>query len=141
MSPFEHDAVLYARLERYVLDGVAAGEHVVVIATSEHRQQLRDRLVDLGKEDAVLGLDAEECLRRLLVDGLPDAQRFALLTTGLLRSRGEAVAVACGEMMTVLRCHGQAGAERHLDALWRQVRLPDAGAEGCNPPPGRRLAA
>lgn len=42
----------------------------MVIATPEHRQALRDRLLSWELEDAFLGLDAQQTLDRFMVDGL-----------------------------------------------------------------------
>lgn len=139
--PADPETVLLQRLERYVLERVAHGETPVVVAIPAHRQHLRERFADLEIEDAFLGLDAVECLRRITVDGMPDEHRLSLLTSGLLRGGHEGVGLACAEMRLVLHQQGHAAAAQHLEHLWNQLRNESARAEAANPPPRRRRAA
>src|SRR5712691_3075698 len=81
---YEADAYLVDAVSRFVGTGLAAGEAAIVIATPLHREQLDARLradgVDLATACAqgqYVALDAAETLAQLMIDGWPDAQRFA----------------------------------------------------------------
>ena len=132
-GPHEHtvhfyarDEALLARLEEYVLEGRRLGEVVVVIASPEHRQQLRDRLASRDLEEAFMGLDAGEMLARFMVDGLPDQALFDSSVGTVVRAHPRLRAF--GEMVAVLWSEGNVAGTLALERMWnalqREVAFP-----------------
>jgi hypothetical protein len=117
---YARDEALLTRLEEYVLEGLRLDEVVVVIATPEHRQQLRERLASWDLEEAFLGLDAEEMLSRFMVDGLPDAGRFEACIGTLLRANPRLRAY--GEMVALLWADGNVEGTLALEDLWNELQ-------------------
>jgi hypothetical protein len=114
-------------LEAYIADGLVAGEGTIVLATSQHLYSLEARLQARGidlvaarNENRYLPIGAEDALARLLVDGLPDADRFAHLVEDLMRrARGAGRQVrGFGELVAVLWAQGKRDAVRQLETLW-----------------------
>src|SRR5215470_9819525 len=78
---YEDDESLLDTLEQFLGAGLASGEPILVVATADHRTRLVRRLRHLNVEAAIdagrfVLLDARETLARLLVNGMPDADRF-----------------------------------------------------------------
>jgi hypothetical protein len=108
---YEADAYLIDALSRFVSTGLAAGEAAIVIATPPHREQLDTRLrahgVDLATACAqgqYVVLDAAETLAQFMVDGWPDAQRFADVVGNVIAGAGSHYprVRAFGEMVELL---------------------------------------
>jgi hypothetical protein len=117
---YARDEALLTRLEEYVLEGLGLDEVVVVIATPEHRQQLRERLAAWELEEAFLGLDAAEMLSRFMLDGLPDATRFEANVGTLLRSHPRLRAY--GEMVALLWADGNVAGTLALEQMWTHLQ-------------------
>ena len=84
MTFYEHDSELADVLARFVTEGLALGERVIVVATAAHRAgldtTLRDRGIDPDEQraaDHLMTLDARETLDAFLLDGALNADRFA----------------------------------------------------------------
>ena len=125
---YDTDADLLARLTSYVVDGLAAGEVCVVIATPEHRSGLRRRLRINGLGDdlaRLVELDAEELLSTFVVDGWPDAGLFDEQVAELVRThlRAGSGLRAFGEMVGLLVGRDQVQAALHLEKLWDALQL------------------
>jgi hypothetical protein len=136
IKPCEHlvyfydDETLFLRsLESFIVQGLMAGEAVVVIALPEHRSALQFRLaahgLDLSMLEAdrqLLLLDAQTTLSRLLRDGLPNEVLFEEAMGGLiaqLRAQHRTVR-AFGEMVGILWSEGNRAATLRLEELWHQ---------------------
>jgi hypothetical protein len=120
---YAHDEALLNQLEDYVLEGARQGDVTVVIATPQHRQDLRDRLACYELEDAFLGLDAAEMLARFMVDGLPDPVLFERTVGALLRSRIKDGKVrAYGEMVALLWAEDNVAGTYALEELWNELQ-------------------
>ena len=83
VSFYDHDRELVDLLARFVADGLALGERVVVVATAPHRLALDDALDSLGvnpdrarKTGYYVALDAAAMLETFMRGGLPDADLF-----------------------------------------------------------------
>src|SRR5579863_4505362 len=81
---YAEDAFLLDGLSRFVGTALGAGDAAIVIATKEHRdglaQRLRARGIDpdrAAEQGRYVVLDAAETLSKIMVDGWPDAKRFA----------------------------------------------------------------
>ena len=119
---YDEDEVLIARLEQYGVEGARLGETIVVIATPVHRQMLRDRLAAWQLEDAFLGLDAQDCLDRFMVDGLPDPHLFELTIGTLVRDRAKGGLRAFGEMVSLLWQAENIAGTLALEELWNGLQ-------------------
>jgi signal transduction histidine kinase/ActR/RegA family two-component response regulator len=127
---YEADASLSDALMGFIGDGLAAGEAGIVIATPEHRAELERRLLAAGIDldaaraaSAYVALDAAETLARLVVDGIPDPERFRELVGGEVAraARGGRRLRVFGEMVGLLLSNGHASATIRLEELWNEL--------------------
>src|SRR2546430_8065398 len=127
---YEAEAHLVDTVSRFAGTGLAAGEAAIVIATPPHREQLDARLrahgVDLATACAqgqYVALDAAETLAQCMVDGWPDAQRFADVVGDIIARAGSQYprVRAFGEMVALLWAAGRAAAALRLEALWHDL--------------------
>ncbi len=141
-EPFEHfvqfyeaDQPLFDSLASFIGGGLTAGEPGIVVATPEHRAELERRLratgIDLDAARAAgayVALDADETLSRIMVDGMPDPQRFAEVIGGELTraARGGPGLRVFGEMVGLLLARGHAAATIRLEELWNELRRTHA---------------
>jgi PAS domain S-box-containing protein len=124
------DVFLVDRLVGFVEDGLVEGEAVLVAVTQAHLDELERRLsaqrVDLAaarREGHFVPLEAGATLARLLVDGAPDAGRFARVVGDAIRDtaqRHPRVRVF-GEMVALLWRDGQRHAALELERLWTDL--------------------
>ena len=137
MHPHEHVVQLYGSDERllarsvcrFLAEGFARGEGLMLIATPRHTEAFASGLAECGldvprivSEGRLAVFDAEALLGRLMVDGMPDPQRFDDVVGRELetvRHRGGSAGVtAYGEMVGILWSAGQVAAAERLEALW-----------------------
>lgn len=124
---YDHDADLIAELTGFVLDGVARGEGVVVVATAEHRRALDEALAQAVRlpggasgRAPYVAADAAETLTAFMANGSPDRGRFFATVGGLLdqaASTGRGLRVF-GEMVTLLWESGNVPGAIDLERLW-----------------------
>lgn len=121
-------------LSRSIGSALGAGDAGIVIATEEHREGLTRRLkargldVDLAAQQGrYIALDAAETLSKFMLDGLPDAARFADVVGGVVAraavaANGEGRRVAAfGEMVALLWAEGNPNAAIKLEQLWNDL--------------------
>jgi len=138
------DGFLLDELSRFIGTALGAGESAVVIATKEHRDGLARRLKMWGLDTTwpatqgrYVAVDAAETLAKFMLDGWPDAARFAEVVGGLIErvrtvSSGEARRVAAfGEMVALLWIEGKADAAIRLEELWNDLARTHAFALRC----------
>src|ERR1700722_6301387 len=117
---YAEDESLIDSLSRFIGSALLAGDTAVVIATDEHRKKLVQRLKDRGfdvsgavKRGRFVSLDADETLSKFMVEGWPDASRFAAMVDEIVtKAKGSAVGesprlVAFGEMVALLWARGK----------------------------------
>ncbi len=138
------DGFLLDELSRFIGTALGTGESAVVIATKEHRDGLARRLkmwvLDTtwpATQGRYVAVDAAETLAKFMLDGWPDAARFAEVVGGLIErvrtvSSGEARRVAAfGEMVALLWIEGKADAAIRLEELWNDLARTHAFALRC----------
>lgn len=120
---YRDDNGLLTTLSRFVREGLAIGQPVVIIATEDHRVSLMHRLVADGvprdffeRAGALWMLDARETLATFMDGPYPDPQRFRAIVGELV-----AAARATGGGGRAVRAYGEM-----VDILWR-----DANPEGA----------
>jgi diguanylate cyclase (GGDEF)-like protein len=125
---YDDDDDLLPALTGYISAGLFR-DSVVVIASAEHRWQLRQRL-DPDLLAAARGgnryveLDAAETLARFMRNGFPDPDLFQMVVgSTILRSTTRRTHVrAYGEMVSLLWAQGNAAATLRLEALWSDLQ-------------------
>ncbi len=133
---YSDDAVFLLGFSRFIASALKGGKAVVVIATAKHRAALDRKLASLNIDISAaqtsgrfISLDAAKTLSQVLVDGVPDADRFDAVVGGVI---GKATAVAkgakpCvtafGEMVGLLWELGDFEGAIRLELLWNQLAL------------------
>jgi diguanylate cyclase (GGDEF)-like protein len=125
---YDDDDDLLPALTGYISAGLFR-DSVVVIASAEHRRQLRQRL-DPNLLAAARGgnryveLDAAETLARFMRNGFPDPDLFQMVVgSTILRSTTHRTRVrAYGEMVSLLWAEGNAAASLRLEDLWSDLQ-------------------
>jgi hypothetical protein len=91
---YENDEVFLNLLESFVINGLKAGDCVVIIATKAHINHLNDRLTEAGvnvasviADDQYIHLDAEETLAKFMVNGWPDEKLFNQTISQIVKLR------------------------------------------------------
>lgn len=127
---YDQDSELVESVAGYLLGAVEEGDVAIVVATPAHRRAMQARLADAGVDvSAALEcgtfrfLDADQTMRRFLVDDWPDPGGFESVIGGLIRQAigsGRSVRVF-GEMVALLWDAGQVNAALELEALWNDL--------------------
>jgi nitrogen-specific signal transduction histidine kinase len=133
---YEDGDFLLDQTSQYIGSALGAGGSAIVIATKAHREGLERRLKALGfnlplaaRQGRYVALDAAETLSSFMLDGRPDAARFAELVGGVVGraisvARGEPPRVAAfGEMVALLWAEGKTEAALQLEQLWNDLAL------------------
>jgi hypothetical protein len=128
---YTSDRALIATVSRFIEHGLAEGEAVVAITTSEHWTNLADQLAAGGVDVAAMQAkrqlivrDAHDTLMSFMVDGMPDRARMRAAVMGALdpvRSAGYAKVRAFGEMVDILNRRGNLAAAIRLEELWNEL--------------------
>lgn len=126
---YDDDVEAVASVARYVAEGLAHGERVVVLATPAHRRAL-DLLLEHSIDMAAarrtaryLTFDAAGTLDTFMVDGSPDHDRFMACIGGIVaaaRADGSTVR-AFGEMVALLWDDGNVTGALELESLWNDL--------------------
>jgi hypothetical protein len=142
---YDDDDVLVDSVMAFVLPALRAGEPVVVVATGAHRTRVRSAAsaagIDVAAAEgsgALLCLDAAATVAELLVDGMPDPDRFRAVLGGILSAeprRGRHVCVF-GEMVAVLWERGDVAAAIELEGLWNELARSEPISLLCGYPVG-----
>lgn len=135
-APSQHVAQLYTEpaflaraVGQFAGDGLRGGDAVIIIAIPLHWQEIARRLEDqrfdlddLQRRGQLTVLDAASCLARLLVDGMPDPERFRAVIGGAVDAAeraGYQRVRAFGEMVNLLRPTDLTATIR-LEELWNE---------------------
>ncbi|MGZ4690071.1 MAG: MEDS domain-containing protein [Acidimicrobiia bacterium] len=132
MSSWMHVAKIYDDDQDLVhgagdllLNRLAAGDAIVVVATPAHRpafeHTVRASAVDVAADDRYLSLDAHQLLATFMVDGDPDPHRFDEAMRRLFRRAGPRHVHIFGEMVAVLWDEGNVTGAITLESLWNDL--------------------
>src|SRR5688572_28100639 len=119
---YQSDESLFEIVADFLVKGAAAGDPLIVIATEAHRDGFDvDSACAAGR---LVLLDAREMLDKLMVDNMPDWERFVREVGGTItlcahapRSRVRAY----GEMVDLLWRDGNSKAAIRLEEMWNDL--------------------
>jgi hypothetical protein len=124
---YTDDRFLARAVGHFVATGLAAGDAAVIVATPGHVALFTDRLpgatAALARGQLVV-LDAEDCLKTFMVDGMPHRQAFVDTVTSVLRrvrAAGFSKIRLYGEMVNVLWERDALPAAIRLEELWNDL--------------------
>jgi PAS domain S-box-containing protein len=141
---YQHSDSLLEALSSFIGCALAAGNAALVVATSAHREGLRQRLTARGldipeatDEGRYLELDAAELLSKIMVEGMPDSVSFEAIVGGAIvgtkiRAKAARPEIAVfGEMVALLWADGKPEAAIQLERLWNELATKLAFSLRC----------
>ncbi|MEP6935911.1 MAG: MEDS domain-containing protein [Nitrospirota bacterium] len=132
------DVFLVDAVSAFIRAGYDEQATIIVVATEQHRQELRTRFQESGQaevEAMVMYIDAVELLSAFMVNGQPDQTRFiSALTPILERATLRGPIRIYGEMVAVLWAQGNTKAAIRLEALWNELAATHAFSLLCGYP-------
>jgi PAS domain S-box-containing protein len=122
---YDQDDFLLVEVSRFLTADLQAGDASLVIATPQHLEGLEQRLPGLARDRSrYLALDAASTLSQLMVNGVPDAERFQEVIGSALQQasrNGTRHVRAFGEMVSLLWEEGRHEAALRLEELWNDL--------------------
>jgi PAS domain S-box-containing protein len=127
---FETDSFLIHSLSEFIGAGLRAGEACIILTTKLHRESFEERLKQEGLQiDAVqkkgqyIPVDAAATLAEFMVDGWPDAVRFAEVIGSIISraAQGWRRVRIFGELVSLLWADGNRAAASRLEELWNDL--------------------
>jgi PAS domain S-box-containing protein len=128
------DRLLIEGLAGLVATALVSRDAAIIIASKVHREtlarELKDRDLDTTRAIAdgrFVCLDASETLARIMLNGMPEPERFSRLMGGLITkaraaAKSEQVGlVIFGEMVALLWAEGKHQAAIRLEELWNDL--------------------
>ena len=140
---YETEAYLGTAVAEFLVEGVRAGQPLIVIATEAHRRMFEERMRAAGvrPEELVEGrdvfwVDAREALEAFMEGDLPNAELFeatigAVFHKLLAHGRWYVVARAYGEMVDLLWKDGKIEGAIALEHLWNDLGAKHSFALLC----------
>ena len=131
---YSDDAGLLDDLTQFIGAALNAGKAVIVVATEPLRDSLLLKLqadgLDIGaasEQGQYIALDAAETVSTIMVDDLPDSDKFFRVTGDLIVEAAMAAKVkparvaVCGECAPFLWAQGKGEAAIQLEHLWDEI--------------------
>ena len=130
---YEHEEFLSAAVATFLVEGVRAGQPLIVIATGTHCKSFKQRMRAAGIDPAdlmegrdVIWLDAAQTLEAFMDGDLPSAELFhatvgAVFEKLMQNGRTYVVARAYGEMVDLLWKDGKIEGAIALERLWNDI--------------------
>jgi anti-sigma regulatory factor (Ser/Thr protein kinase) len=134
VSFYDHEYELVDTVARFVAEGLAQHQRVVVVLTEPHRVAVESLLCVLGVDPQVehraqryIALDAEMTLGAILDGDIPDVGRFEQSIRGFVsdaREDGSEIRMF-GEMVNLLWQRGNVAGAIQLEGLWNDLLAED----------------
>jgi DcmR-like sensory protein len=131
---YTDEGALAETVAEFLAHGARRGEAAIVIATPSHRAAFIERLatrgldlVTLHRRRQLTSLDAERCLARFMIGGVPDRDAFLAVVAEVLEpvwAAGFPRVRLYGEMVDLLWDRNLPGAVG-LETLWNEVLADD----------------
>ncbi|HLL60667.1 MAG TPA: MEDS domain-containing protein [Candidatus Nitrosocosmicus sp.] len=127
---YQDEKYLMNSLINYIGKGITKGDSCIIIATKEHRDNLKVYLhniginiADLETHNKYIALDAEETLSQFMVKNIPDAKRFKKVVGGVIATMSNPPFCirAFGEMVAILWQKGNKNAALQLEKMWNDL--------------------
>jgi DcmR-like sensory protein len=125
---YEDDTFLIDNVADFAKKGLEQQEKVIIVATEQHRGDLRAKLTDQGvglsgpMRQNYVTLDASATLALFMQDGWPDERLFLQVIGRIIESVAANKPVRIyGEMVAVLWAEGNTLAAIHLERLWNKL--------------------
>jgi DNA-binding NarL/FixJ family response regulator len=131
---YSDDECFLDSFTQFIGASLNAGNAVIVVATESHRNDLLLRLhahgLDISaaiEQRRYIALDASETASVVMVNDLPDPDKFFQVTRDLITETAKAANVkpaciaACGEIAPLLWQQGKAQAAIQLERLWDEI--------------------
>jgi DNA-binding NarL/FixJ family response regulator len=131
---YSDDEYFLDNFTQFIGAALNAGKAVIVVATEPHRDSLLLRLqahgLDIGaaiEQGRYISLDAAETVSTIMVNDMPDPDKFLKVTCDLIADVAKAVkgeparVAACGECAPLLWAQGKAEAAIRLEHLWDEI--------------------
>jgi hypothetical protein len=130
---YQDDTFLTESVARFIREGLQANETVFILATAQHRQELRKVLTSQETtHDKLCFLDAREQLSTFMVDGWPNERRFKNAIGGMIGQESKHGPVRVfGEMVAILWAEGHTRAALRLEELWNRLMEEQSFALLC----------
>jgi|SRR6185436_7816968 len=120
---YQDDTFLTESVTKFIREGLTANETVLIIATAQHREELRKGLTTQEiTHDKLWFLDAREQLSTFMLDGWPNEQLFKNVMGSLIGPASKHGPVRMfGEMVAILWANGDTRAAVRLEELWNEL--------------------
>ena len=128
---YSDDRSLLRGFTNFIVEAIRSGNAAIVIATESHRNGLVAALQESGldiwraiEEERYIALDNAAAVSEIMVNSLPDPDRFSRVRDEVLARAAKSVngdpsrVVACGECAPYLWAQGNAEGALRLERLW-----------------------
>jgi hypothetical protein len=124
---YEDDTFLIDKVANFVQKGLDQQETVIIVATQQHRDDLKGKLSDevvgpSATRGSYVTLDASATLALFMQNGWPNERLFLQVIGGIIESAaGSGPVRIYGEMVAVLWAQGNSLAAIQLERLWNKL--------------------
>jgi signal transduction histidine kinase len=124
---YENEIYLAKEVAQFVYTGLVGGEGVIIVPTPRHWELIENELSSMScnveiyrSTGQLVFLDAYHTLNKFMVDGMPHAQLFEQMASGVLEKLQKTFPTirAYGEMVDVLCAQGNLDGMVALENLW-----------------------
>jgi len=130
---YQDDTFLTESVARFITEGLQANETAIIVATAQHRKELRKVLAsEETTHEKLWFFDAREQLSTFMADGWPNERRFKNVIGGMIAQASKHGPVRVfGEMVAILWAEGQTRAALRLEELWNRLMEQQSFALLC----------
>ena len=141
---YERDDFLVTEISRFIGTALGSGDSGVIIATKAHRDGVAQQLASHGLNISIaiaqgryVALDAAETLRKFMIAGQPDSERFSAVIGEVIErarkavGREDARVAIFGEMVALLWAEGKRDAAIRVEQLWNSLADTHAFSLRC----------